>query len=176
MKKGVSLPPSSHSAITFLSLKREVRFFYAVSVDGLEIVFHGDDGVAVLTPFGLALGAFIEVGMVASVIVGDEHKCGSAVLRVAQAVVVHGLVATAVTKRQHGHLANLLTNLTHLVGLQVLDNQTVGAYQILVLAHGVIDTDIITLLVGAEAYVHANDLVRLNAQRLNQGAAEPEMT
>ena len=60
--------------------------------------------------------------MVAGVIVGNEHEGSRAVLGVAQTVVVHGTVATAITVRQHGYLANLLGYLENLVGLQVLDD------------------------------------------------------
>ena len=56
------------------------------------------------------------VGMVAHVIVGHEHEYLGAMLRVAQTVVVHSLVAAAVSKRQHGLLAYLAVYLQHLVG------------------------------------------------------------
>ena len=80
---------------------------------------------------------------------------------------MHGTVAAAVAERQHGLFANLLTDLAHLVGLQILDDEAVRAYQILILAHGVVDTDVIALLVGAEAYIHANDAVGLDTQRFD---------
>jgi len=105
--------------ILLFSGKGEICFLHAVAVDGLEVVLHGDDGVAGLAPFCLATGAFCEVGMITGVIVGYEHERGGTVLLVAQAVVVHGAVATAVSERQHGHLANLLADLQHFVGLQV---------------------------------------------------------
>ena len=110
--------------------------------------------------------------MVALIIVGHKHECGGAVLRIAQAIVVHRLVATAVAKRQYGYLAYLLTDLAHLVGLQVLDNQAVRAYQILILLHGVVYTDIPALRIGSETNVHANDPVGLDAQRLHQGTTD----
>ena len=76
----------------------EVHFLHSCAVDGFEVVLHGDDVVASFTPFGFTLCSFFEVGMVTCVIVSHEHEGGSAMLFVAQAVVVHGAVATAVAK------------------------------------------------------------------------------
>ena len=84
--------------------------------------------------------------MVADVVISYEHEGGSAILLVALAIVVHGFIATAVAEGQYGYLANLLRNLEHLIGLEVLDKQTVGANQVFVAAHIVVDTGIIALL------------------------------
>jgi len=65
-----------------LLFENEIGFLDARTVDGLEIVFHRDDGVTVLAPFGLSLRTFCEVGMVAGIIVGHKHERHSAVLRV----------------------------------------------------------------------------------------------
>ena len=78
--------------------------------------------VAGIAPFCFALGSLGQVGVVAGIIVGYEHKCGGLVRLIAHTVVVHGAVAATVAKRQHGHLAYLLRDLQHLVGLQVLDD------------------------------------------------------
>ena len=156
----------------FTFRKGEVSLLHFVAVDGLEVVLHRDDGVAVLAPLGFTLGSLFKVGMVAHVIVGDEHEGGGAVFLIAQAVVVHGLVAAAVAEGEHGHLADLLADLLHLVGLEVLDEQTVGADEVFVLAHGVIDTFVVALVVGFEHDVHADDAVRLDADGLYERAAD----
>ena len=60
------------------------------TVNGLEVVFHGDDGVAVFAPFRLTLGGFLQVSMVAGIIISHKHEGGGAILLVAQTVVVQG--------------------------------------------------------------------------------------
>ena len=124
----------------------EIGLLYTVAVDSLEVVLHRDDGIAGFAPLGLTPGSLFKVSMVADIIVSDEHEGGGAIPLVALAVVVHGLIATAVAEGQYGHLANLLRNLEHLVGLEVLDKQTVGANQVFVATHIVVDTGIIALL------------------------------
>ena len=57
--------PSLSSEGYVCLFKIEICFLYALAVDGLEVVFHRDDGIAVLAPFGLPLGTFRQVGMVA---------------------------------------------------------------------------------------------------------------
>ena len=100
--------------------------------------------------------------MVAGIIISHQHKDGSAVLLVAEAVVMHGCVATTVSERQHRHLADLLGDLTHLVGLQVLDQKRVGTNQILFLSHGVVHTVLIALFARIEHHIHTDHPVWLN--------------
>ena len=99
----------------------EVNLLHAVAVDGAEVVAHGDDVVACVAPLLAQRESLFAVGMVAVFIVGYEHEGCGAMILVAQAEVVHGLVAAAVAKRQHGHLSYLLNDLQYLVGFQVLD-------------------------------------------------------
>ena len=73
--------------------------------------------------------------MVSGIIIGNQHKDSCLVFRIAQAIVMHGTVATAVTKRQNRYLAYLLTDLQHLVGLQILDDEFIGADEVLFLRY-----------------------------------------
>ena len=50
-------------------LETKLRRHHPIAIDGLEVVLHGDDGIAVLAPFLLTLGSLGEVGMVALIIV-----------------------------------------------------------------------------------------------------------
>ena len=84
--------------------------------------------------------------MVALLIVGNQHEGSALILAVAEAVVVHSLVATAVAKREYRHLAYFLCNLQYLVGLQILDNQFVRTYQIVFFSHGEVHTRGVSLL------------------------------
>jgi len=45
-------------------LETELRHHYPIAIDGLEVVLHRDDGIAVLAPFLLTLGSLGKVGMV----------------------------------------------------------------------------------------------------------------
>ena len=105
--------------------------------------------------------------MVADIIVGHEHERRRLILLIAQRIVVHGAVAAAVTERQHGYLAYLLRNLQHLVSLQVLDDEFVGAHQIFLLAHRIVDTFRESLTTGAQFHIHANDAVCWDADALH---------
>ena len=110
--------------------------------------------------------------MVAVGVVGDEHEGRRFVFGVAQAVVVHGAVAAAVAEGEHGHFADFLGYLQHLVGLEVLDDELVGADDVLLLAHGVVDAGLGALAGGFQAHVHADDAVGLDAECFDQGAAD----
>ena len=144
----------------------------AVAVDGLEVIAHGDDVVASLTPLLPEGESLFAVGMVAGIIVGYQHKGGRLVLRIAQRVVVHGRVAATVAERQHGHLAYLLRNLQHLVRLQVLDDELIGAHDVLLLAHGIIDASLRALTAGHEFHVHTDDAVGGDADAFRQRTAD----
>ena len=110
--------------------------------------------------------------MVSGFVIGNQHKDSRLVFRVAQAIVVHGTVTTAVSERQDGHFANLLTDLQHLVGLQVLDDKLIGTNEVFVLTHGVIDSFLITQLCRAVLHVHTNHTVWLNTDRFHQRPAD----
>ena len=150
----------------------ELGLLYAEAVDGLEVVVHGNDMIASLDPLGTQLEGLFTVGMVALLVVGYQHEGCRLVERVAEAVVVHGTVAAAVAKREHGHLANLLADLQHLVGLQVLDDELVGAHQVFFTTHGVVDTGLGALAGGAQLHVHAYHAVGGDAERLDQRTAD----
>ena len=78
----------------------KVGLHHAVAVDGLEVVAHGDDVETGRTPL-LAQGeGLFAVGMVALVVVSNEHKGGRLVFRITLCIVVHGHVAAAVAEGQ----------------------------------------------------------------------------
>ena len=119
--------------------EREINFLHTVSVDGLEVVAHRDDVVASLTPLFAQLEGFLAIGVVALLVIGNQHK-GHRALGARQAVVVHGCVATAIAERKHRYLAYLLANLEDFVGLQVFDDEFIGADNVLLGTHGVVDS------------------------------------
>ena len=121
--------PEPSQGLPLHCLKGEVGFLYTVAVDSLEVIAHRDDVVAGLAPLVAQLESLFPVGMVAGVIVGYQHE-GGATIGVAQSIVVHGAVAAAITKRENRHLTYLLTDLQHLVGLQILDDQFIRTNQI----------------------------------------------
>ena len=152
--------------------KRKVGLRDALAVDGLEVIAHGDDVVAGLTPLLAQLESLLAVGMVAHVVVGNEHKRRRLILRVTERIVVHGCVAAAVAEGEHRHLANLLGYLLHLVRLQVLDDEFVGAQDALLTAHRVVDALCRTLGGGHEPDVHTDDTVGGDADAFRQRAAD----
>ena len=97
--------------------KGKVGLYDTLAVDGLEVIAHGDDMIPGLAPLLAQREGFFAVGMVALVVVGNEHEGCRLIVRVAERIVVHGCVAAAVAERQHRHFANLLGNLLHLVRL-----------------------------------------------------------
>ena len=101
--------------------------------------------------------------MVSGFVIGNQHKDSRLIFRITQAIVVHGTVTTAVSERQDGHFANLLTDLQHLVGLQVLDDKLIGTNKVFIFTHGVIDTFLCALFHRTVLHVHANHTVWFNA-------------
>ena len=85
---------------------------------------------------------------------------------------MHGAVTATVAKRQHRHLAYLLRNLQHLVGLQIFDDELVGANEVFFLAHGVIDASLRALTSGNQPHVHTDNAIRLDADTLHQRTAD----
>ena len=128
--------------------------------------------VAGLPPLVAQREGLFAVRMVALVVVGNEHEGRRAVLGIAQGVVVHRRVSAAVAERQHGHLAYLLRNLQHLVRLQVLDDEFVGAHKVFLAAVGVVHALLRALTGGAQFHVHADDAVWLDADAFYQCAAD----
>ena len=85
---------------------------------------------------------------------------------------MHGAVSAAVAEGQDRHLAYLLGYLQHLVGLEVLDNQLVGADEAFLLAESVVDTLFVALASGFQLHVHSDDPVGGDADGLDQRTAD----
>ena len=91
--------------------KHKVCLYHIRSIDSSEIITHGDDMIACFAPFLSQFKCLITIGVVTFIIIGDEHKGCSTILCITQAIVMHGAVASTISKRQHRNLTYLLTNL-----------------------------------------------------------------
>ena len=84
--------------VALLVSKREIRLLDVFAIDGLEIILHGDDDIAVFAPLVSEFERFLAVGMVAVLVIGNQHEGEGLVFGVAQTIIVHSAIATAVTK------------------------------------------------------------------------------
>ena len=144
-----------------------------LTVDGLPVVRHGDHGKAHALPLFSELRALGGVAVVALAVVGDQLERRAAIPVVVEGVVVHGHVAARVAEGQHRLLADVLGDLQHLVGLEVLDQKHIRAHQRVVRAEDVVQAVFVALIRGLQLDVHADDVLIGDIQHaLNVGAAD----
>ena len=56
--------------------EREVRLLHSLSIDGAEVVAHGDDVIAGFAPLSAQRERLLPVGVVSCIVIGNQHESG----------------------------------------------------------------------------------------------------
>ena len=149
----------------------------AVSIDGAKIITHRDDVESVLSPFRAELFSLLDIAVIAHIIIRDEHEGSAAVRIVIDRVIVHADITAGIAEGEHRLLADIAHDLLDLVHLQVLDEQSVRAHELIIGLEDIVQSVRVALVGSLVVHIHADNVVIGNIEHaLDEGTADGTVT
>ena len=136
--------------------------FHFIPINCAEIIPHGDYLESCFLPFFSERRGLFRVAVVAFFIVRYQHEGCAAVRIAADRVHMHTHIAAAVSEGKHRLTPDVPYNLSHLIHLQVLDEQLIRTDHIVSGLEHVLKT-ILSMLPGRfDSYIHSDDILIRN--------------